>query len=483
MVVIIVRDNNVQTVGLIYTFTMQSKINDVAVSATHIMCGLSNGSVALLNIHTKEKLIYHGNGQPVVNIFWLPPLKVAVVAQNSVYIYNFTHGALESLPISGQAWGAVYLVDENKFLVGTLQPGNEVNQGLCNFISIAYKRGCLFWEELSLPMLPRQRMCLMLVGKEIVCITSPGGVQLFDIRSKSWTNDPPLLNTATSLAVSMNRNLVVQTKNSIQIFPIDVLTGEGNKAQKDAHPSHIYPLGKNYIICILQPTRNLTLLELETLQELPHHKNKFLLRSLLENQLASACGLFAEFGISVVVGAWESGSPLPQQRETAEDVPLCEWSPRCTLTVTVHNSPQWELCLRNAKNGRVLLTLPLGDNNVEKGEVYDITFDSETNFYLKIEGPRQHFRIPYTIKQPLGQHLHTITKKKPIPLSKPRPVPPYRLDANGEWVLNMKSKKICWVPPGNLRRGDGGHFWAGLSLVMLGDDGVVRKLTFKDPDC
>jgi len=26
------------------------------------------------------------------------------------------------------------------------------------------------------------------------------------------------------------------------------------------------------------------------------------------------------------------------------------------------------------------------------------------------------------------------------------------------------------------------HFWAGSSLAIVGDDGVVRKLSFKEPD-
>jgi len=118
------------------------------------------------------------------------------------------------------------------------------------------------------------------------------------------------------------------------------------------------------------------------------------------------------------------------------------------------------------------------------GEIYDIAFDSETRFYLKIDGPGKHLQIPYDIAtSPSGIYSHTITEGEPVHLSDPRPIPPYRLDANYEWVLDTKSRKICWIPPGNLRRGDGGHFWSGLSLVMLGDDGVVRKLTFKDPDC
>ena len=76
-----------------------------------------------------------------------------------------------------------------------------------------------------------------IVGKEVACITPPNGVQSFGIESHNWTNNPPLLSAATSMAVSLNRNLVVQTKDSIQIFSVDVLTSR--EVRNDVRP----PLG------------------------------------------------------------------------------------------------------------------------------------------------------------------------------------------------------------------------------------------------
>jgi hypothetical protein len=140
--------------------------------------------------------------------------------------------------------------------------------------------------------------------------------------------------------------------------------------------------------------------------------------------------------------------------------------------------------VKDAKDGTTLADLPLGDNDLETGEVYDLAFDSETRFHLKIDGPGRHVQIPHDIiALPSGQYSHTITKGKPVPLPEPRATPPYTLDANCEWVVDAESRKICWISPGDIRRGNGGHFWAGLSLIMVGDDGVVRKLSFKEPDC
>ena len=119
----------------------------------------------------------------------------------------------------------------------------------------------------------------------------------------------------------------------------------------------------------------------------------------------------------------------------------------------------------------------------DAGDIYDIIFDSETRFHFKIDRPGWHAQIPYDLTaSPSGDHPHTIIQGEPVPLSEPRPTPPYTLDANCEWVLDATGRKVCWISPADIRRGNGGHFWAGLSLVMVGGDGVVRKVTFKEPD-
>jgi hypothetical protein len=183
--------------------------------------------------------------------------------------------------------------------------------------------------------------------------------------------------------------------------------------------------------------------------------------------------------------AWESGARLPEWTEAAEeDAPLSGWSPNCTRIVTVCGSPRRKLRVKVANDGTILASLPLEADDLGIGKVYDVTFDSEIRFYLKIDGPGLHVQIPHDIiPSPSGPYSHTIIKGEPVILPEPRATPPYALDANCEWVVDAESRKICWISPGNIRRGNGGHFWAGLELVMVGDDGVVRKLSFKEPDC
>ena len=67
-------------------------------------------------------------------------------------------------------------------------------------------------------------------------------------------------------------------------------------------------------------------------------------------------------------------------------------------------------------------------------------------------------------------------------MQEPQATLPYAHDTNCGWFIDSKSRKICWIPPTNIQRGDGGHFWVGLSLIMVGDDGVVRKVSFRELD-
>ena len=61
-------------------------------------------------------------------------------------------------------------------------------------------------------------------------------------------------------------------------------------------------------------------------------------------------------------------------------------------------------------------------------------------------------------------------------------IDPYVLDENLEWVVDAKSRRVCWLPPGCVTGIENGYCFVGSSIVMVGQDGIVRKLTFRDPD-
>ena len=300
------------------------------------------------------------NGQPVVTICWFSSQKLAVATQNCLYTHGITTSeVLDNLSIPDRVWGMAYLSDNDEFLVGTSRPGSEATQELYSLGTVSQQRPeplekrrsmvdrgrlmrrRMYWGKRS-QMHYRQLSHLMVVGKEIVCITPPSGVQSLSTESYSWTSKPPLLDTAKSVAVSLNRNLVVQTEDTIQIFSVDVLTSQ--EVHNDVRPSHVYPLGKKYILCVLQPNKHLTLLESETLQELRPDDETSLFRPLLHDQSLPACapscsGLVTKFSIWEMIQAWELGDPIPEWIKAAEEQKtLHGLSPARTTEVMIFNS-------------------------------------------------------------------------------------------------------------------------------------------------
>ena len=60
-------------------------------------------------------------------------------------------------------------------------------------------------------------------------------------------------------------------------------------------------------------------------------------------------------------------------------------------------------------------------------------------------------------------------------------IQPYALDESLEWVVDAESRRVCWLPPGYVTRNENGYCFFGSSIVMAGQDGIVRTLTFTEP--
>ena len=200
---------DVQTGGLTHTFTTPSEINNIAVSTTgdHIAWSSSDGSIVSWNSYTNEEGECFGNGEPVVTICWISPLELAVATATTVYIRNIATGKTShNFPVPNPVWGMVYLRDSGEFLVGTSQWGFGKDLEWC-FLKISKSDlgGALVLQEpnSSVMQLLKNHGGLSnptLAGEEIACITQRCGVQLFNPRSLEWTENPPLLDAATSVA-------------------------------------------------------------------------------------------------------------------------------------------------------------------------------------------------------------------------------------------------------------------------------------------
>ena len=297
---------DIQTGGLTDTFHTQSAIGDTVVSQTdgHIACRLSDGSVVFRNGRTKNEDSFQGD-QPAVTICWFSLAELAVGTTNSIHIINIDTRTTSRIKcIHDTAWGMVVLSGD-ELMVGTSKQEAAGEQELCFLIRRITHKLQRKWElqdeKRCQPSFRERLTSPMCVGENAVFITPPNGVQVLDIKNRRWTK-PPLLEKAKSLATSLDRNLVVQAEDSVQIFSFDVLTS--NPSGKDGQLSHTYPLGEKYAVC-LRIDRQLTILELETLRILRPGVDTLLLKPSPTKPPAPehepCCrGLVAEFGVSTV---------------------------------------------------------------------------------------------------------------------------------------------------------------------------------------
>ena len=152
-----------------------------------------------------------------------------------------------------------------------------------------------------------------------------------------------------------------------------------------------------------------------------------------------------------------------------------EISPNGTRLVTFHGVKYANrICVWGARNGQLQAELVVDETHPSKPS--DIIFDSETRFFFHHVG----YRVAYDLSfSRTADTTAQIIRRE----SQPWVVKPsergYEVDSSGGWVVGG-SERICWIPPGYIRSAEGGYCWARPdTLVMVGEDGTLRKLTFR----
>jgi hypothetical protein len=102
----------------------------------------------------------------------------------------------------------------------------------------------------------------------------------------------------------------------------------------------------------------------------------------------------------------------------------------------------------------------------------EVRFESENKFYSR----HDTYRVPFVIT-PTSSLSHSITcgERQPLDELQQRH---FDVDNAHEWVVRS-SKRICWIPPGYVGLHHFSYVWDGDVLIMGGQDGMVRKLTFR----
>ena len=171
---------------------------------------------------------------------------------------------------------------------------------------------------------------------------------------------------------------------------------------------------------------------------------------------------------------WKFGKQLPEWTVGVEGLPsIGRISPSGTRLVTFPGYDQTGgyVCIWDVDNGRLLAEL----SHPWSTRPLDITFDSEDRFYSHHDA----YRVLYVVC-PLprrGGPSYSIAHRGQLPLVSQALRRQYYVDDSHEWVVSG-THRICWIPPGFIGPVAASHCWVGSSLVMAGQDGTLRKLTF-----
>ena len=299
---------------------------------------------------------------------------------------------------------------------------------------------------------------------------------MVDISTGCWKHfDFPT--TVASVSTLSNGTVVVNAAGSgIQMLR---LGQEPSSPQQPTPLLTAYPLDKGRIIATVPTTDDriiflgtatmsqvFSILTQKGLSVAAGHT--VVLCASLENKIAVCC---LKGWTNSGLGMWEFSHGYPQWTYSEPILPsVGNLSPAGTRLVTYGRDSDRRGCVGiwDMHCGK-----PSAWTETDDPPPIDIIFDSEVRFYLYGNTHREPYVIN-TVSQTDDPTIDSITRYTKQQLDGQVLEERYFLDDGREWVI-CGSKRICWVPPGYI---GSSHCWAGSSLVMVGQDGTLRKLTF-----
>lgn len=468
---------DIQTGGLVYTFIFDCKVEDIAVSCGGRYLGsmLSDGSVRIREIASRSEGAAIGKGSAVTCICWLEPEEWLVVGRGKlVEMWDVVVGtALWRFGVPNPVCGMVYSQKHHKLAIVT-------TSGAESTVTIIDPRsGTSFTDTVQ-----QQLSCFAFsqTERELICGTDTPGLRLFNFSMQGWRSfDHPA--TIASVSTISNGTVVVNVVGSgIQLLSLD---GEHDPFRRPTQPAlTVDAIDEGRIIAVrLITSDHIILLEpatMSTLFTLPGDIRKIptdrppVLCASRENQMV-VCSLEREG--TEHLGLWRFHSDLQWTVAVNQQPSFGGISPGGSRLATLHNTHHsTHIYLRDVRNGELQAHLPL--DPLLPTNAIGFKFTSNDRFYSQYDT----YRIPYFIALESGTHNHSIIelRHKELPPVKRSHQRYYDVDDTREWVISS-SKRVCWVPPGFIGSGYHSYCWGGSTLVMVGQDGQLRGLTFRRP--
>ena len=474
---------DIQTGGLVHTFILKGEIKRTAVSlkGRYLACETSENTVNFWETSSRTEYPdplgkFEGNTP-----CWMAPEElITVVDRGSVYIRDvIAKGpSVHKFDVLRSAQSVVYsqsfdlLAIISPYILGHSFVIIDIKTGTSSTLHGGGKR--LSFVAFSQPT------------KQLVCGGEAPGLEMVDISTGCWMHfDFPA--TVTSASTLSNGAVVANVRGSgIQLLSLH--QGHASSPQPAPPPLTIYPLDKGRIISIIPATDDrVILLETATMSQvlsIPTRKGAFaatvytaVLCASLKNKIAVCC---TKKGTGCYLQMWEFFHQHPRWTVSMGSfASASSISPACTRLVTFHSGGErGSVNLWDAYEGRLLEHPNI--RNPDAPRPLDITFDSEDLFYFHYDTHREPYEI--LARSPFGDSTvwHSITRREGQPLEGQVSEKRYCLDDGREWVF-CGSQRVCWVSPGYIGSTPASHWWAGSSLVMVGQDGMLRKLTLLEP--
>jgi WD40 repeat protein len=477
---------DMQTGGLIYTFVLERNAENIAVSlkGRYLACGFSDESVEVWEVTNKMEGAAVWTSSPVTHFCWLEPEEqLAVSAGPVVRIHDIVAGttlwSFKKSPVRHMAYS-------QKF------------KQLAIIVNLSFDSAITFVDtqtgKVALSHWIHQNFSCSAFSQtteELVCGAETRGLRVFNIPTRRWRHidyqDP-----VTSVSPLSNGTAATYYAGSgVQLLSLD---GGHTEPRQPALISalHLRSLDQGKVIAVLQTGRDsVVLLEAATMRrlfEIPA------LRSLATptDRVPIFCASLGRY--KAVYSFREREKEYMQLWEFHHHRDLPKWtveigglpsfgeiSPSGSRLVTFYDvDNQTCVCVWGVEGGQLEAQL-----RADPIHPLDITFNSENRFYSH----HDTYRVPYDISHPDQRFptapslerttlRHLIVRHEPLPvIGGPRWG--YDVDDTYEWVVS-DSKRVCWIQPGYIGSVQPSYCWAKTSLVMAGQDGTLRKLTFEN---
>jgi len=262
---------DMQTGGLVHTFTTAFEISDIAVSSMgkYLASCSSNGTFRFWEVETRcGDLRFFG--QPVVCIRWLEPEdQVALALKGTVMVLEMTTGGtLHTFSIRESVRGIAFSASQRRLAVWSAF-------GIENTIAIIDIRTGL--APVSSPPLTHVS-CFTFSdnGYRVVCATSAGELRSFytDASSSDWDDYLSHLETVHSIGLLRSGHLVANVGGSIQILETEYARPSGTSLGPEM--SRVYPLDNGRAISASsRDHKDISLLDTETMKTLVNRHVEF----------------------------------------------------------------------------------------------------------------------------------------------------------------------------------------------------------------